>query len=88
MFVCSTDKFGVVYVMDIRDYEYENPNTISKKAVPVLSHYCSIITRLEFSPDGRYIVTADRDFKIRVNLFPKEPLDGAHEIQSFCLRSY
>ncbi|KAL6564378.1 hypothetical protein OROMI_015828 [Orobanche minor] len=85
MFVCFADKFGVVYVMDIRDYDYENPNTISKKAAPILSHYCSIITRLEFSPDGQYIVTADRDFKIRVTLFPKEPLDGAHEIQCFCL---
>ncbi|KAL6505145.1 hypothetical protein OROGR_024962 [Orobanche gracilis] len=85
MFVCFADKFGVVYVTDIRDYDYENPIMISKKAVPILSHYCSIITRLEFSPDGQYIVTADRDFKIRVTLFPKEPLGGAHEIQSFCL---
>ncbi|KAL3623600.1 hypothetical protein CASFOL_032416 [Castilleja foliolosa] len=84
-FVCFADKFGVVYVVDIRDYDYENPALINKKAVPILSHYCSIITRLEFSPDGQYIVTADRDFKIRVTVFPKEPLNGVHEIQSFCL---
>ncbi|XP_073284681.1 uncharacterized protein [Primulina huaijiensis] len=58
---------------------------VHKKAVPILSHYCSIITRLEFSQDGRYIVSADRDFKIRVTAFPKNPLIGAHEIQSFCL---
>lgn len=83
-FVCFSDKFGVVYVVDIGDYDVQKP-AVDKKAVPILSHYCSIITRLEFSPDGQYIVSADRDFKIRVTLFPKEPLKGAHEIQSFCL---
>ncbi|PIN09010.1 WD repeat protein WDR4 [Handroanthus impetiginosus] len=85
MFVCFADKFGVVYVVDVRDYNNENRALVNTKGVPLLSHYCSIITRLEFSPDGKYIVTADRDFKIRVTLFPKEPLSGAHEIQSFCL---
>ncbi|KAG8389326.1 hypothetical protein BUALT_Bualt02G0217700 [Buddleja alternifolia] len=85
MFVCFADKFGVVYVVEIGDYHCENPALVIKKAVPILSHYCSIITRLEFSPDGQHIVTADRDFKIRVTIFPKNPLDGAHEIQSFCL---
>ncbi|EYU46561.1 hypothetical protein MIMGU_mgv1a008032mg [Erythranthe guttata] len=84
-FLCFADKFGVVYVVDIGDHSCENQAPLSKKAVPILSHYCSIITRLEFSPDGQYIVTADRDFKIRVTVFPKEPLNGAHEIQSFCL---
>ncbi|XP_051141925.1 uncharacterized protein LOC127258904 isoform X2 [Andrographis paniculata] len=83
-FVCFADKFGVVYAVEIGDYNSENP-ALAKKAVPILAHYCSIITRLEFSPDGRYIVTADRDFKIRVTQFPAKPLDGAHEIQSFCL---
>ncbi|GAB2215305.1 hypothetical protein Droror1_Dr00019688 [Drosera rotundifolia] len=39
----------------------------------------------EFSPDGHYIVSADRDSKIRVTVFPKNHLAGAHEIQSFCL---
>ncbi|KAE8703719.1 Transducin/WD40 repeat-like superfamily protein isoform 2 [Hibiscus syriacus] len=39
---------------------------LNKKALPLLAHYCSIITSL-------------------VTVFPKKPLDGAHEIQSFCL---
>ncbi|GKC79319.1 WD40/YVTN repeat-like-containing domain-containing protein, partial [Tanacetum coccineum] len=35
--------------------------------------------------DGKIIVTADRDFKIHVTVFPKKPLDGAHKIHNFCL---
>ncbi|CAA3028425.1 tRNA (guanine-N(7)-)-methyltransferase non-catalytic subunit wdr4 isoform X2 [Olea europaea var. sylvestris] len=85
MFVCFADKFGVMYVVDIEDHNVEDGVTVIKKGVPILSHYCSIITRLEFSPDGRFIVSSDRDFKIRVTVFPKNPVNGAHEIQSFCL---
>ncbi|XVF80812.1 hypothetical protein PTKIN_Ptkin15bG0105300 [Pterospermum kingtungense] len=82
--VCFADKFGVVWVVDLPGVD-GNEASLNKKAVPLLAHYCSIITGLEFSPDGRFIVSADRDFKIRVTVFPKKPLDGAHEIQSFCL---
>lgn len=83
-YVCFADKFGVVYALDAEwfDGRHTSPN---KKAVPLLAHYCSIITSLEFSPDGKFILSSDRDFKIRVTVFPKTPLDGAHEIQSFCL---
>ncbi|KAL1216546.1 WD repeat-containing protein VIP3 [Cardamine amara subsp. amara] len=77
--VCYADKFGVVWVIELDGI------SSSKKGAQLLSHYCSIITSLEFSPDGRYILSADRDFKIRVTVFPKKPLEGAHEIQSFCL---
>ncbi|XP_059660481.1 uncharacterized protein LOC132306906 [Cornus florida] len=84
LFVCFADKFGVVWVVDLDGFD-ENQALINKKAVPILSHYCSIITSLEFSPDGRFIISGDRDFKIRVTVFPKNPLDGAHEIQNFCL---
>lgn len=45
-FVCFADKFGVVYVVDIGDYDEDNRAAVQKKAVPILSHYCSIITRL------------------------------------------
>ncbi|KAK8506218.1 hypothetical protein V6N11_059772 [Hibiscus sabdariffa] len=82
--VCFADKFGVVWVVDLPGFDGTKAS-LNQKAVPLLAHYCSIITSLEFSPDGRFIVSADRDFKIRVTVFPKKPLDGAHEIQSFCL---
>ncbi|KAA8550843.1 hypothetical protein F0562_002527 [Nyssa sinensis] len=87
LFVCFADKFGVVWAVDLDGF-HENQVLVNKKAVPILAHYCSIITSLEFSPDGQFIVSADRDFKIRVTMFPKKPLDGAHEIQSFCLGLY
>ncbi|KAI7747579.1 hypothetical protein M8C21_004149 [Ambrosia artemisiifolia] len=83
-FVCYADKFGTVWVVEL-DESVENQALVQKKGSPLLSHYCSIITSLEFSPDGRFIITADRDFKIRVTVFPKKPLNGAHEIQSYCL---
>ncbi|XP_021764397.1 tRNA (guanine-N(7)-)-methyltransferase non-catalytic subunit wdr4-like [Chenopodium quinoa] len=83
-YVCFADKFGVVWIVDLVGLA-ENQLIPEKKAVAIFGHYCSIITSLEFSPDGRFIVSADRDFKIRVSVFPKNPLKGVHEIQSFCL---
>ncbi|XWS36319.1 hypothetical protein CRYUN_Cryun20dG0074900 [Craigia yunnanensis] len=84
--VCFADKFGVVWVVDLPGVDGNGAPLIKKAvSIPLLAHYCSIITSLEFSPDGRLIISADRDFKIRVTVFPKQPLDGAHEIQSFCL---
>ncbi|KAA3463109.1 tRNA (guanine-N(7)-)-methyltransferase non-catalytic subunit wdr4 [Gossypium australe] len=62
--VCFADKFGVVWVVDLPGVD-ETQAPLNKKAVPLLAHYCSIITSLEFSPDGHFIVSADRDFKIR-----------------------
>ncbi|GAB2234604.1 hypothetical protein Droror1_Dr00003861 [Drosera rotundifolia] len=83
-FVCFADKFGVVWAVSLKELN-QHTALSNEKPVPILSHYCSIITSLEFSPDGRYIVSADRDSKIRVTVFPKNHLAGAHEIQSFCL---
>ncbi|KAD3068617.1 hypothetical protein E3N88_36497 [Mikania micrantha] len=83
-FVCYADKFGAVWIVEL-DELIENQALVQKKGSPLLAHYCSIITSLEFSPDGQFIITADRDFKIRVTMFPKKPLNGAHEIQCYCL---
>lgn len=46
-YVCFADKFGVVWVVDV-DVEGFDGNQVSanKKAAPMLSHYCSIITSL------------------------------------------
>ncbi|WOL03132.1 tRNA (guanine-N(7)-)-methyltransferase non-catalytic subunit TRM82 [Canna indica] len=83
-YVAFADKFGLVWLIGLEGDNAKQSNN-DKKAVMILGHYCSIITRLEFSPDDRFIASADRDFKIRVTVFPKQSLKGAHEIQSFCL---
>ncbi|KAL8170284.1 hypothetical protein V2J09_022088 [Rumex salicifolius] len=83
-FVCFADKFGVVWVVDLKGLD-QNQTIWDRKPVSILGHYCSIITSLEFSLDGQFLLSADRDFKIRVTVFPRNPLIGAHEIQSFCL---
>jgi tRNA (guanine-N(7)-)-methyltransferase subunit TRM82 len=84
LYVTFADKFGSVWVVTLRERGGEQVS-VDSKPVSILGHYCSIITSMKFSPDGRFIATADRDFKIRVTLFPRNPLKGAHEIQSFCL---
>lgn len=43
--VCFADKFGVVWVVDLRDIN-GNQAVVDKKAAPLLAHYCSIITSL------------------------------------------
>ncbi len=40
----------------------------------LLGHFCSIITSLLVSPDGHYIVSTDRDHKIRVSHMPADPM--------------
>ncbi|KAK8923978.1 hypothetical protein KSP39_PZI019665 [Platanthera zijinensis] len=84
LFVTFADKFGIVWIERLEE-DGQGQISVGTKAVPLLGHYCSIITSLKFSPDGRFIATADRDFKIRITVFPKCLPKGAHEIQSFCL---
>ncbi|XP_031478416.1 uncharacterized protein LOC116249314 [Nymphaea colorata] len=83
-FLTFADKFGVIWVVEV-DVAEKTSSPITKVATPIFGHYCSIITSLEFSPDGQFIASADRDFKIRVSVFPGRPLKGVHEIQNFCL---
>ncbi|WZZ23395.1 hypothetical protein YC2023_006796 [Brassica napus] len=76
--VCYADTRGDVWVVELDGID-ECKVSPSNKTARLLFRSSN------FSPDGRYILSADGDFKIRVNLFPKKPLEGAHEIQSICL---
>eukprot|EP00897_Mesotaenium_endlicherianum_P009048 jgi/Mesen1/8171/ME000438S07266 len=77
--VTYADKFGAVSVMATSD-------SCPHEAVQLLAHCCSIITSLAVSATGNYVATADRDHKIRVSVFPQQPVPaGAPDIQSFCL---
>ena len=46
-----------------------------------MGHFCSIITSLTVSPDGQYLVSTDRDHKIRVSIMPAGPM----QVCSACL---
>lgn len=40
----------------------------------LLGHFCSIVTSLCLSADGKLIVSTDRDGKVRVSNLPADPL--------------
>ncbi|KAM3278030.1 hypothetical protein ACQJBY_045734 [Aegilops geniculata] len=84
LYVTFADKFGVIWLVTVGEHGGGQVSS-DNKPVSIYGHYCSIITSMKFSPDGRFIATADRDFKIRVTSFPKDPVKGAPQIQSFCL---
>ena len=44
-FVCYADKFGVVWVVELDEFN-ENQAIVQKKGSPLLAHYCSIIISL------------------------------------------
>eukprot|EP00850_Spirogloea_muscicola_P019314 SM000188S03809 [mRNA] locus=s188:45358:48889:- [translate_table: standard] len=86
------DKYGVVSVVPADEEAAEAVETSSvaaqnddREPAQLLAHCCSIVTSIALSPDGHFIATGDRDFKIRVSILPEEPLKGAPEIQSYCL---
>ena len=61
------DKFGDVHAAATGESATGGPRLL-------LGHFCSIITDLAASPDGKHIASTDRDSKVRVSLLPKEPL--------------
>lgn len=69
-FLIAADKSGDVY-----NFELANNNPPK-----LLLGHVSIITDLDLSPKNDYVITADRDEKVRVSRYP-----NAYNIQSFCL---
>ncbi|XP_065844880.1 tRNA (guanine-N(7)-)-methyltransferase non-catalytic subunit wdr4-like [Oscarella lobularis] len=65
------DKSGDVYRFSVGDSEHSGEL--------ILGHV-SILLDLEVSPDGKYVISADRDEKLRVSHLP-----NAYSIKSFCL---
>lgn len=70
--VVVADKLGDAYVFFVNGSTIEDPS-------PVLGHI-SVLTDVILSPDNKFILTSDRDEKIRVSHFPL-----SDDIQAFCL---
>lgn len=45
----------------------------------LLGHFCSIVTSLDVSRDGRYIASTDRDNKVRINIVPQDPMQASSQ---------
>ena len=85
-YVLAADKYGSVLVAPTA------PIIRGEKVsfVPLLGHFCTIVTALSFSRDGRFLCSGGRDERVRVTRFPPcassaSPMDGAHEIQALCI---
>lgn len=74
--VLAADKFGDILV---------GRQGVEKHS-ELLGHFCSIITSVSLSHDGKFIATTDRDHRVRVSILPSTNhiMQGAPEIQSFC----
>eukprot|EP00871_Galdieria_phlegrea_P003833 jgi/Galph1/4450/GphlegSOOS_G3094.1 len=71
------DKSGIVH--SISCLETDNPHMVEEED-SWLGHYATI-TDLCISSDGKYVITSDRDNKIRISEYP-----NTYRIHSFCLR--
>ena len=69
------DKFGDVYTFNLNQNEEKEVSGCS-----LLLGHVSMIMDITLSPDQKYILTSDRDEKIRVSHYPR-----AFNIQSFLL---
>lgn len=39
----------------------------------LLGHFCAVVTSLQATADGKYVISTDRESKVRVSAMPKEP---------------
>eukprot|EP00798_Chlamydomonas_sp_ICE-L_P016483 gene16483-22705_t len=76
------DKYGDVLVAPCDGST--DGETVSEPPV-LLGHLCSILTSVTVSPDNKFIVTTDKDKKVRVSIMPPKPMLGSVEIQTYCL---
>jgi len=73
----AADRFGDLYCFAIDQGEIS--------PVLITGHFCSIVTSLIVSFDGRLLCTSDRDGQTRVTVLPEAPDQFCCEIQSFCM---
>ncbi|KAI0272275.1 quinon protein alcohol dehydrogenase-like superfamily [Gloeopeniophorella convolvens] len=73
------DKFGDVFSYPLIPAPAPAEPAPTVGGTLVLGH-TSLLTALQLSPDGRHVLTADRDEHIRASRFP-----AGHVVQSFCL---
>eukprot|EP00210_Caulerpa_lentillifera_P000631 g610.t1 len=73
----AADRFGDLYWFVIDQGEIS--------PVLITGHFCSIVTSLLVSFDGRLLCTSDRDGQTRVTVLPENPDQFCCEIQCFCM---
>ncbi len=81
------DKFGEVYSFSVTDAVQQISNTVEEKSTTLLDiiptlrlGHVSLLTDMVLSKNQKYLITSDRDERIRVSEFPK-----VYEIFNFCL---
>jgi tRNA (guanine-N(7)-)-methyltransferase subunit TRM82 len=78
-YVVYADKFGHVHKFELAPFLTGNSTLKAEEHTLVLGH-CSTLTDMKLSKDERYIITVDRDEKVRVSHWP-----NAYNIHTFCL---
>ncbi|GAX84576.1 hypothetical protein CEUSTIGMA_g11997.t1 [Chlamydomonas eustigma] len=76
------DKFGDILIGDCAS---RNDLTQPQHPALLFGHLCSVVSSISVSPDNRFVITCDKDRKVRVSILPERPLLGCVEIQTYCL---
>lgn len=79
-YILAANKFGDVLVAPTIPSE----NGEFQSFTVLMGHFCSIITSISLSQGQDMLATSDRDGRVRITKFPDDPMEGAHEIQSYC----
>ncbi len=79
--ILAATKYGDVLVAPVLP---DGSGSFSEMAL-LMGHFCSIITCIKVSNKNMWLASCDREGKVRVTVIPPDPMQGAHEIVSFCL---